>query len=56
MVMYDVWEYVTEEYGKDVRKLRKACKEGLLHWSYPSSDDTLTNVRLPIPAASSYST
>ena len=32
MVMYDVWEYVTEvNIGKDVRKQSKACKEGLLH-------------------------
>ena len=32
MVMYDVWEYVTEEYrGKNVRKLCKARIEGLLY-------------------------
>ena len=32
MVMYDVWEYVTEEYrGKNIRKLCKARKEGLLY-------------------------
>ena len=32
MGMYDVWEYVTGEYrGKNVRKLRKACNEGLLY-------------------------
>ena len=32
MVMYNFWEYATEEYrGKDVKKLRKAHTEGLLY-------------------------
>ena len=32
IVMYNFWEYATEEYrGKDVEKLRKARTEGLLY-------------------------